>query len=61
MTISERVGMAIQYHGGLRKAAVALDINPGYLSRLNSGEKKNPSEPVLIKLGLRKEINYVLR
>ena len=61
MTISNRVGKIILLYGGLRKAAAALDINPGYLSRLNSGEKKNPSEPVLIKLGLRKEINYVLR
>ena len=48
-------------HGGLRAAARALAIDVGYLKRLRDGEKTNPSAATLTKLGLTKEVVYVLQ
>jgi len=45
-------------YGGLRAAATALGIDPAYLSRLKSGEKKNPSADVLAALGLERYSYY---
>ena len=46
--------------GGLRAAARLLHVDPGYLSRLRSGGKTNPSKVLLRKLGLRKVEVYQL-
>lgn len=43
---------AEEEHGSLRAAAKALGIDAGYLSRLKTGEKVNPSDEVLSALGL---------
>jgi transcriptional regulator with XRE-family HTH domain len=43
----------------LRELAANLCIDAGYLSRLRSGEKTEPSEEVLRKLGLRRVVYYV--
>lgn len=43
----------------LRHMADMLGIDAGYLSRLRSGEKTEPSEEVLRKLGLRRVVYYV--
>ena len=48
----------IKTHGSLRAAARALDIDPGYLFRLLTGEKKNPSRATLTKLGLLRVETY---
>ena len=52
------MSMEIEY-GGLRAAARVLDVSPSYLSRLRDGEKINPSNKILKKLGLKKVILYV--
>ena len=48
-------------YGGLRKASRALKLDAGYLCKLKSGEKKNPSALTLWRLGLRRKVIYVLR
>lgn len=51
----------IDQHGGVRKAARALRMTPAYLSRLRSGNKQNPSDKILRKLGLRRSIKFESR
>ena len=46
-------------HGGLRAAARVLNCNASYLLRLRDGEKRNPSDTILKKLGLKKVVTYV--
>lgn len=67
MTIRTKVfhsGLALRIsaleaqHGGLRPAARALSIDPGYLKRLRDGEKTNPSAAVLRKLKLCRFVQY---
>jgi Helix-turn-helix. len=48
----------VQTHGGVRSAARVLGINYAYLSRLQSGQKSNPTPEVLRKLGLRRVVFY---
>ena len=61
MTIPERIDTLIAKHGSLRAAARVLKMTAAYLSRLHRGEKTNPSEKTLRKLGLRKVVHYTLR
>ena len=49
----------IAEHNGLRAAARHLQCDPAYLLRLYDGEKKNPGDKLLSKLGLKKVITYV--
>lgn len=60
-TLSGRVRMLEAQYGGLRAAARATGIDAGYLKRLRDGEKTNPSDATLAKLGLKKEVIYVLQ
>lgn len=48
----------VQTHGGVRPAARVLGINYAYLSRLQSGQKSNPTPEVLRKLGLKRVVFY---
>ena len=48
----------VQAHGGVRSAARALGLDCGYLSRLQSGQKSNPTPEVLRKLGLKRVVFY---
>ena len=57
-TIEQQAKAAIADFGGVRAAARILEIDPGYLSRLASGKKSNPSVKVLDKLGLAEPIYY---
>jgi hypothetical protein len=59
--IKERIGSMIDEHGGLRAAARAIGCDPAYLLRLYSGEKNNPSDAMLAKLGLKKQVRHVLQ
>jgi transcriptional regulator with XRE-family HTH domain len=45
-------------HGSLRAVARVLEIDAGYLSRLKAGEKLNPSDALLRKLGLRRYVQF---
>lgn len=58
MDIQDRVEQLVTKWGSLRAAGVATGISYSYLSRLASGEKVNPSKPVLEKLGLERVITY---
>ena len=60
-TLSGRVRDLQDEHGGLRAAARAICVDCGYLHRMMSGEKTNPGNDVLGKLGLQKRVIYVLK
>lgn len=47
-----------QQHGGLRAAARATGVDVAYLKRLRDGEKTNPSDATLARLGLVRQIIY---
>ena len=61
ITIQERVASLKVLHGSLRAAARASGVDVGYLRRLWIGEKSNPSDETLEKIGLQKRVIYVLR
>jgi hypothetical protein len=61
LALAERVKSLETLHGGLRSAARATNIDVGYLKRLRDGDKTNPSDETLDKLGLKKVVAYVLR
>ncbi|MGJ7544593.1 Lar family restriction alleviation protein [Variovorax sp. LT1R16] len=56
--VPERIAELIDQHGSLRAAARALDCDPGYLSRLQSGEKSDPGTELLSRMGLRQVITF---
>jgi hypothetical protein len=56
--VQQAVAALIKLHGSLRKAQAATGINYAYLQRLHKGDKVNPSDAVLAKLGLRKRSAY---
>jgi hypothetical protein len=59
MTKLQRATRAlIDRHGGLRAAAKATGLDPGYLSHLRHGKKSNPGEDVLRILGLKRSVIY---
>ena len=58
ITIQQRVKEIVIVYDGLRRAARLLNIDPAYLCRLLKGKKKNPSQFILAKLGLRRKIIY---
>ena len=56
--LAVRISELEQQHGSLRAAAKVLGCDAGYLSRLRSGEKENPSAILLKRIGLRRVISY---
>lgn len=56
-----RIQELAKQHGGLRKAARALELDAPYLSRLQGGSKTEPEEDVLKKLDLRRVVTYIRR
>lgn len=59
ITIKEAIAFEVEIYGSLRAAAKGLGIDAGYLSRLASGEKDNPGDYVLERLGLERKVIYV--
>lgn len=57
--LAMRIKELVAEHDGLRAAARYLKCDPSYLLRLHDGEKTNPSEAILKKLGLKKVVIYV--
>ena len=53
LTIKKRVAQVVSAHGTLREVSRVVGIDAGYLSRLASGAKINPSKDTLGRLGLR--------
>ena len=58
ITLSERINQLVHLHGSLQTTAKSTKVDVGYLSRLRSGEKTNPEKATLLKLGLRRVVNY---
>jgi len=54
----ERIGELIAEHGSLRAAARWLNCDPGYLSRLQSGEKNDPGPRLLLNMDLLQIVGY---
>ena len=52
-SLSERIAELVDQHGSLRAAARVLECDAGYLSRLQSGEKSDPGDTLLRRMGLR--------
>lgn len=62
MTLANRIGDLEVEHGGLRSAAKAIGVDPGYLSRLKSGDAHSPSYLMCEKMGLIKviKVEYIV-
>lgn len=60
-TLGARICMLVDRHGSLRNVGKILSIDHAYLKRLRDGDKVNPSETVLKKLGLKRIVTYRLR
>lgn len=57
-SLQEAVQIQIKAFGGLRAMSRAVDISPGYLSRMARGDRVDPSEETLSKLGLERLVFY---
>lgn len=55
-TLQSRIAELVARHGDIRAAVRVLQVDHAYLHRLGSGEKSNPSEKMLKKLGLKRII-----
>jgi transcriptional regulator with XRE-family HTH domain len=58
LTLEEAVTKVVAEHGGIRATERAVGLDKSFLSRLMRGEKTNPSEETLAKLGLRAVPRY---
>ena len=56
--IQRAVAALIKEHHGLRAAARATGIDPGYLCRLKQGRHENPGKEVMDLLGLERRVSY---
>jgi hypothetical protein len=56
--VGQAVEAKIQQHGSLRAAARVMRVSAPYLCRFRHGQKRNPSDALLRKLGLRRVIEY---
>jgi len=52
LMIKVRVNELVEVYGSVRAVGKALNIDHAYLHRLANGEKQNPSDVTLRKLGL---------
>jgi hypothetical protein len=56
--VGQAIAAKVKQHGGLRPAGRAMGIDPAYLKRLKDGAKRDPSDELLRKLGLKREVSY---
>lgn len=56
--LQKHIQKLVERHGSLRAVARVLEVDPGYLSRLHSGEKDEPGEALLHRLRLRRVVTY---
>lgn len=56
--LAARIDEYISMYGSLREVGASIGIDAGYLQRLRSGEKVNPSDATLARLGLRRVVTY---
>ncbi len=57
-SIPNQITKLCKIYGNVSKLSAALDIDRTYLHRLHKGDKIEPSEEVLKKLGLIKVVTY---
>lgn len=58
MELATCIDKLAKKHGSLRAAARAAGLDAGYLSRLRSGDKEQPSDRTLEALGLERVVSY---
>ena len=56
--LQECVEALVAKHGSVRAAARVLEVDHAYLYRLRTGEKRDPGETLLRRLGLRRVVSY---
>jgi len=56
--VQKAVEAAIKKHKGLRAAARATGLDPGYLCRLRKGKHPNAGDAILKAIGLEKRVTY---
>jgi hypothetical protein len=56
--LQRRINEAAEHHGSIRAAARVLQIDHIYLWRLMNGDKHNPADALLRKLGIRRVVTY---
>lgn len=56
--IRRRIRVLIKKFGNCRKAALRLGLTPKYLAALKIGDRINPGDAILRKLGLRR-VTYI--
>lgn len=55
----KRIDALVKEHGSLRNVGIALEIDPGFLSRIRTGKViPGAHSTVLEKLGLRVQVTY---
>lgn len=54
--VGQAVEAKVKQHGSLRAAARVLRVTPAYLCRLRQGKMRNPSDALLRKLDLVREV-----
>lgn len=59
VTLAEHMAELISAAGGVRALSRRTGLDPGYISRLASGSKEDPSSYVLLQLGLKRVVIYV--
>ena len=57
--LQETAKRLVKKYGSLKKAEAATGINYQYLYRLGTGEKTNPSDDTLARMGLERRVIYV--
>ncbi len=59
VTFKQRLDELIEQHGSLRAVGRVLEFDAGYLSRLATGERSEPGDALLRRMGLREVTSYV--
>lgn len=58
VTLRQRIDELVAQHGTLRAVARVLMTDAAYLHRLRTGEKTEPGDPLLRRMGLREVRMY---
>lgn len=58
MTLSSCLELLVAHAQGLNALSRKTGLDAGYLSRLREGEKTNPSEATLKRLGIERVVSY---
>lgn len=58
ITLRDAIAEASARYGSMRRLAEAIGVDVGYLSRLASGDRTEPSAGTLASLGLERVVTY---